>query len=81
MEFGHFPTEQEGLKALTDSVTYKKKTGTEAPLTEAQILDDQGNQIIYHTGRNIRNKEFKNFELIWVGAQTEEEPDIPADGN
>ena len=84
MAFGKYPDEKEGLKALFDEKAFKKASGMEAPLKkEQQILDSTGAEIVYHTGRNIihKDKNFKSFELIAVGKGTEEEPDIPVDGD
>lgn len=69
--FGAYPTSKEGLKALTDESRFKGK-GTDVLLKEEDITD-----ILYNRAADIRFKnKYKQYELIWIGSGTEEDPQL-----
>lgn len=68
--FGSYPTTKEGLVALTQPERFKGK-GTDVLLKEEDIADITYNRPV----ERFKNK-YKQFELIWVGSGTEEEPQL-----
>jgi type II secretion system protein G len=79
MTFDRYPLEKEGLKILTDDEVFKKKAGIEAPLKEDDIIDQNNQEVIYHCPpQKFKGNPYKQFELLWIGTGSEEEPQLNA---
>lgn len=85
-EFGAFPTDREGLRALVENPQpnndrFKAKESMWPILKEDAIMDSAGNEFAYHCPPQQYKKEYKHFELLYLGpTQSEDDPLCQHDG-
>lgn len=86
MQFGAYPTEKEGLRALVENPrpndeTYKRFFARENFIQPDQLADKQGNEFIYHNPPQKYKNKFKQFEIIYPGPSgSEDDPEAMEDG-
>jgi len=85
LTFDTFPTTKEGLRALIQNPRpnedkYKRNADKWPLVGEENLIDDQGNEFVYHCPPE-KNKKYKFFELIYLGqTQSEDDKDRLDDG-
>ena len=86
LQFGAFPTEREGLRALVENPrpndeTYKRYFARENFLQADQLADKQGNEFIYHIPPQKFKGKYKQFEVLYLGPSgSEDDPDAQETG-
>lgn len=86
MQFGAYPTEKEGLRALVENPrpndeTYKRFYARESFSQPDQLMDKQGNEFIYHAPPQKFKNKFKQFEILYPGPTgSEDDPEAMEDG-
>lgn len=86
MEFGAYPTEREGLRALVENPRpnddrFKAKNSIWPILKEDAIVDNAGNEFVYHCPPEQYKNEYKQFEILYLGpTQSEDDPQSRHDG-
>lgn len=86
MQFGAYPTEREGLRALVENPrpndeTYKRHFARENFIQADQLADKQGNEFVYHIPPQRFKNKFKQFEILYLGSSGDEnDPEAQEDG-
>jgi general secretion pathway protein G len=81
--FGSYPTTKEGLKALVENLhpnddRYRREADKWPFAREDEIKDPSGIDFIYHCPPEKYKNKYKQFEIIWIGSGTEDEPKFDA---
>ncbi len=81
--FGSYPTNKEGLKALVENPRpnddrYRRESDKWPFASEDDIKDFTGVDFIYNCPPEKYKNKYKQFEIIWVGSGTEDEPKFDA---
>ncbi len=80
---GTYPTTKEGLKALVENPRpnddrYRRVADQWPFIQEDETKDSSGIEFIYHCPVEKYRDKYKQFEIIWVGSGTEDEPKFDA---
>lgn len=79
MEFGSYPTEREGLRALVENPrpnddTYRRVFARQQFATAEEIVADKsGNEFVYHCPPQRFKNKFKQFEILYFGPSGQED--------
>ena len=81
--FGGYPTTKEGLKALVENPRpnddrYRRENDKWPFVQESDIKDASGVEFLYHCPPEKYRNKYKQFEILWIGSGTEDEPKFDA---
>ena len=84
MEFGEFPSNRDGLRALVenprpnDEQYRKAERANKWPFVvggEKGIEDNAHNEFIYHCPPEKYRNKYHFYEILWIGSGTEDDPE------